>query len=69
MTGKKVRITKYASDICWWQGCLGQESEVFEIEPTEYIKIKVNKTDPRVIEYPTYEIEGWIPLECVEVIE
>lgn len=67
---KRVRITKYASDICWWMDCLGQESEVLEVyEPTNYIRIKVKKNDPYVIGNGDYELEGYLPFDCVEVVE
>jgi hypothetical protein len=67
---KRVKIIKYSSDICWWTDCIGQESDVLEVyEPTGYIRIKVTKTDPNVLIDPTYELEGYIPSDCIEVIE
>lgn len=66
----KVKIIKYASNIYWWMGYLGQECEVLEIyEPTNYIKIKVKKYDLNVIGNGIYELEGYIPFDCVKILK
>lgn len=66
----KVKITKYASNICWWMGNIDQECEVLEIyEPTNYMRIKVKKYDPNVIGNGEYELEGYIPSDCVEIVK
>ncbi len=65
----KVQIVSYASEICWWIGCLGQISPVLEVyEPTGYIKIRVTRTQEGFEDQP-YAIEGWIPFEHAKEME
>lgn len=61
------KITGYASEICWWQGHIGQEVPVLDVyEPTGFIKISITRTQQGFEDQP-YEIQGWIPPEFLEV--
>jgi hypothetical protein len=60
-----IIITKYASEICWWIGCLRQICPVLETyEPTGFLKIRVMRTEVGFEDEP-FEFEGWIDPTCV----
>ena len=67
---KKVKIISYASNICWWYGCINQTYDVLEIDDSHgYIKIRITYVEKGFEDEP-FEIEGWInPVHVEEVKE